>query len=503
MPRHSDFQKIYDAFMWRYCDNHLECDTGKSYYYAWLNKMGLDDSKAYQRPQEKFSWTVPYLQFLREDGQAKYFKVEALFPLTSMNNNVYTEDELTRGARSLVGKTVNWNHTKDIALGVSIFDADYEDDCVESILRVQKDSKALDLIEKGEVIHVSIEADCLRGSELTPEGWTCKGLVFTGLALLTKEELPGVPLTRIMPVEKLVESFTVEEVNKMENDKEKGKDPKTENKDQQPGQNVVVPQKNPEVAEYNKSPEDTAWDFDGSKYDIDQLRFACAVVTGPSGEDGKYVKEDCHLPHHLPGDGKTHGGTLVWRGVAAAGAVLMGGRGGVKISAEDQAKAKTHLEKHYGEFEKKAPWQEESSGIKALHEQVMYKCPKCGSVFSYYEWQGNNWHCRNPDCNIEVEPPEPIVLSPRQASFAISVETIPQLEAKVKGLTEQLEEMKKPKPEPQPVANQGPKEPCKCVLTKEGFWARFHELRGQGFSKSEAFRVVSLEVIEASQKKSS
>jgi hypothetical protein len=38
------------------------------------------------------------------------------------------------------------------------------------------------------------------------------------------------------------------------------------------------------------------------------------------------------------------------------------------------------------------------------------------------------------------------------------------------------------------------------VLTKEGFWARFHELRKDGCSKTDAFRLVSIEVIEASSK---
>jgi hypothetical protein len=34
-------------------------------------------------------------------------------------------------------------------------------------------------------------------------------------------------------------------------------------------------------------------------------------------------------------------------------------------------------------------------------------------------------------------------------------------------------------------------------LTKEGFWARFHQLRSEGLDKSDAFRIVSQEVIEA------
>lgn len=218
MPRHSDFEKIYQAFMWRYCKGETECDEGKQIYYAWLKKLGLDDTKPYEHPQEtreKFSWIQPHIQFIKEDEQAKYFKVEALFPLTSMNWNIYTREELIRACRTLIGKHTDLNHTAEILQEVQTVDADYEDDTVECLDRVLKGSKALSMLEKGEILQVSIEADCLRGSELTPEGWTCEGLVFTGKAYLTKDVLPGVPLTRIMPVEKLVESLTVTSVTNL------------------------------------------------------------------------------------------------------------------------------------------------------------------------------------------------------------------------------------------------------------------------------------------------
>jgi hypothetical protein len=310
--------------MWRYCNGQAECETGKSNYYAWLNKLGLDDTKAYQRPQEKFSWTEPYIQFLKEDEQAKYFKVEALFPITSMNNNVYTKDELLQAARSLVGKTVDLNHTDEKLPEVTIYDAQYEDNCVECLLRVAKESKALGMIEKGEILQVSIEADCLRGREQTPEGNVCHGLIFTGLALLTKDILAGVPLTRIMPVEKLVESFTVTSVTSLD---EKQKEDPSEMKNQKP--------------------------------------------------------------------------------------------------VEDSALGKT---------------------------------PQTGTNVDF---QGK----------------------------------IADLETKYEALKNELEGLKKP-------TQESKKEPCKCVLTKEGFWARFHQLRSEGASKSEAFRLVSLEVIEAATKKS-
>jgi hypothetical protein len=40
--------------------------------------------------------------------------------------------------------------------------------------------------------------------------------------------------------------------------------------------------------------------------------------------------------------------------------------------------------------------------------------------------------------------------------------------------------------------------PCLFVVTKEGFWTRFHQLRSEGLDKNDAFRIVSQEVIETS-----
>lgn len=114
-------------------------------------------------------------------------------------------------------------------------------------------------------------------------------------------------------------------------------------------------------ADYSKAPEDTAWNIKRSDYTPEQLSYACAVVVhggtahgfGWTGEG--LTKGDCKLPHHLAGDGKSHGGTLVWRGVAAAGAALRGARG-ASITGAAASKAKGHLASHYKEFDKKPPW---------------------------------------------------------------------------------------------------------------------------------------------------
>ena len=46
------------------------------------------------------------------------------------------------------------------------------------------------------------------------------------------------------------------------------------------------------------------------------------------------------------------------------------------------------------------------------------------------------------------------------------------------------------------------KEETPRILTKEGFWERFRQLRREGLSKSDAYRLTTLEVLEALAKKS-
>lgn len=54
MPKHSDFQEIYDAMQKEYCTGETEdtkpeggpCTRGDEVYHAWLNKHGYDDTKS-------------------------------------------------------------------------------------------------------------------------------------------------------------------------------------------------------------------------------------------------------------------------------------------------------------------------------------------------------------------------------------------------------------------------------------------------------------------------
>jgi len=81
--------------------------------------------------------------------------------------------------------------------------------------------------------------------------------------------------------------------------------------------------------------------------EVDDLKVMCTIVQGDTELKGSYK-----LPHHLASDKHA----VVWAGVAAAGAVLMGARGGIDATEAEQTGAKAHLAKHYEEFDKEPPW---------------------------------------------------------------------------------------------------------------------------------------------------
>jgi hypothetical protein len=233
MPIHPSFQKILSQFTARYGDAE-----GKKKYSMWLNKLNLDDTKAYSNNQlkkkeclsdkcthscakclkESFQWAKPLIKLFKQDKEAKYYQVEAHFAVSSMNNNLYTLPEMMDAIHLLPNQHVDLNHNLEwIMQPLEISAAMIEDECAECIIRVPNgsvDAKGRNCqtcFEDGTYHSVSIEADS-DGVIATSEGNQIVGLKYTGLAVLDEEALPGIPLTTIQPLEKLVaEAFSLVE----------------------------------------------------------------------------------------------------------------------------------------------------------------------------------------------------------------------------------------------------------------------------------------------------
>jgi hypothetical protein len=111
-----------------------------------------------------------------------------------------------------------------------------------------------------------------------------------------------------------------------------------------------------------KAPEEQSWsaptlgDFT-SETDFSALSEAeCRRIATHAAWSANMPPEtfgDIKLFHHEAA--KSGVGSVVWRGVAAAMAILMGGRGGVDIPAGDRRGVYNHLAGHYKQFDKEPP----------------------------------------------------------------------------------------------------------------------------------------------------
>ena len=79
MPKHPDFQKIYNRFVKQYKER------GESLYYAWLKKKGYDDTKPFPKGKEKkeFKCRVVGIEMKELEG---CFHVEGLIATTHVDN---------------------------------------------------------------------------------------------------------------------------------------------------------------------------------------------------------------------------------------------------------------------------------------------------------------------------------------------------------------------------------------------------------------------------------
>lgn len=98
-----------------------------------------------------------------------------------------------------------------------------------------------------------------------------------------------------------------------------------------------------------KAPEDEEWDgpAEVAAAEVEDLKVMSAWVDSENADKKGAYK----LPHH-----KASGQhAVVWRGVAAAMAALLGARGGVNIPEGDRRGVYNHLAEHYREFDKEPP----------------------------------------------------------------------------------------------------------------------------------------------------
>jgi hypothetical protein len=99
MPMHDDFEKIYQNFIRQYGE-----EEGKKNYYAWLQKMGYDDTKPMpkEKVREHVQAILPFKVLEKIVDKPLRIRGIAMTAGMSRNFNIYTPQELQNFANKLV-----------------------------------------------------------------------------------------------------------------------------------------------------------------------------------------------------------------------------------------------------------------------------------------------------------------------------------------------------------------------------------------------------------------
>lgn len=265
MPRHPDFERIYQSFIKAYGER------GEEVYYRWLRKLGYDDTKPLegQTAEEGFNWIGTV------DAPAKnLIRGEALHPVKTYHPEewpevrVYLEEELARSAETLMGKPLLLDHYLILPPPNRVVYATYRDGALEYVAEV--DDEVAGMVRDGLIRHCSVEFDWERLERL--DGVAPRGIEFTGLSLLRDVE-PGDPRTTVELWEGILRHLRREE-------------------------KLVAGEKKETGAAGELTLQERVWT---RRYinDLPDSAFAVIEPGGRKDEEGKTVPRSLrHLPHH-------------------------------------------------------------------------------------------------------------------------------------------------------------------------------------------------------------
>jgi hypothetical protein len=256
-------------------------------------------------------------------------------PRVSRNNRLYLPRELEVAVRKLEGKEIPvfWEHVSARnAIGKArlFWNPDKMEVMYEAIIT---DPEAEQKIRSGIPFRVSLGADYER-IDIIDGVEVPRNLFFKEISLVA---VPGIPETNVHVVEG---AYVTESVIRIK-------------------ERAVPFETTP------KADEDRSWDGDraiaslrkwasrdgsGEKDTIDWAKYRRGFAW--YDEDNPENFGGYKLPHHEVIDGTL---CVVWRGVVAAMAALMGARGGVHIPDEDRKPVYNHLAKHYEQFNREPP----------------------------------------------------------------------------------------------------------------------------------------------------
>jgi len=294
--------------------------------YSWTMGKATEWLEAHKQAVFSFDYLAVF-----EPLERNIAKIYVIDTLLNRNKWQVTDEALQRALNSLIGKPLLAypDHSGTVEVGRFI-DAFKTDGHAIGLAEIS-DPNAWENIVSGRWRFVSPQVLAYDVSDL--DGMSLlKGFAFEHVAFVPEGAYPNAQvLSTFSGQESGLRTFSVALTKSLEERK---------TSQQAPFKAGAIPFK-----EGPKAPEDESWDFNAADYDAEQLYRACAWYDSEDPEN----KGSYKLPHHRPD------GTVVWRGVAAAMAALMGGRGGVDIPSDDQKGVYNHLVGHYRQFDKEPP----------------------------------------------------------------------------------------------------------------------------------------------------
>lgn len=211
MPRHPDYEKIYQNFVDQYGP-----EEGENKYFAWLKEHGYDDTKPFPK-REGFSWAGSIKQM---PGTGNLVRGQALHPLRTVHPEEwpqvreYLEEELDKSAHTLSGKPLVLDHCQ--VLDGKVLGAEYEDGAIEYVAQLN-DPNVMKLIKDGSIKHCSVEYEWKSLEQVN--GVAPRGINFTGLSLLRMFQ-PGDQKTTVEVWEGIVKELKEAKTAKTETENE-------------------------------------------------------------------------------------------------------------------------------------------------------------------------------------------------------------------------------------------------------------------------------------------
>jgi len=239
MPRHDDFEKVYQQFVDRYGE-----EKGKAVYYAWLNSFDppLDDTKPMPEklpPKKKKEAYIMPLNIDNLDGRVYLVKTPHVGTTGSLDLvdeeglprlRHYDADELKRAARTLINAPANLNHF-NLLPNARVIWADFSDEEEAVNALVLSRNAVLDkTYDEGKIVGASVEFGAIDFPQV--DGVKPAGIVFTGLAFVTNDFQPGDPKSRVILLKEILAPSSEKGASsQLESDEVKGMREKQEAKE--------------------------------------------------------------------------------------------------------------------------------------------------------------------------------------------------------------------------------------------------------------------------------